>query len=70
MHNTGNHKQNKKTIYGVRDKLCKSCDKQELISKVCKQLIQLNIKKKPIQKMGKDLNKHFIKEEIQWPTGT
>jgi len=27
-------------------------------------------KKKTYSKMGKDLNKHFIEEEIQWPTGT
>jgi len=46
----------------MEENICKQCNWQGLISKIYKQLIQLN-NKKSYQKWAKELNRHFDKDK-------
>ena len=70
LHRTGNRKQNEKTTYGWETIFENDETDKELISKIYKQLIQLNIKKKNPSKNGQNTYIDISpKKTYRWPTG-
>ena len=67
MHSKGNYKQGEKTTSEWEKIIANETTDKGLISKLYKQLIQLNVRKtnNPFKKWERDLNRHFSEEDIE-----
>ena len=67
------HQPNEKATYGMGENICKSCIQQRVNIQIYKEFMKLNSKKTrnliEKKKSGRNLNRHFSKEDIQTADG-
>ena len=65
MYSKGNHKQNEKTTYRMRENICKQSDWPGINLQNIQTAHAAQYIKKKIKKCSQDLNRHFSKEDKQ-----